>query len=76
MTIAKHLVRRELGSIPRRSSASSGTPWACCRCRARNIKVHLHPDDAAILREKLAAPVGEHDGSSPKIRSWRAAAAA
>jgi len=28
---------------------------------ARNIKVHLHPDDAAILRDRLAAPVGERE---------------
>ena len=28
---------------------------------ARNIKVHLHPDDAAILRDRLATPVGERE---------------
>jgi flagellar assembly protein FliH len=26
---------------------------------SRNIKVHLHPDDAAVVREKLAQPQGE-----------------
>jgi flagellar assembly protein FliH len=26
---------------------------------SRNIKVHLHPDDAAVVREKLAAPHGD-----------------
>ena len=28
---------------------------------ARNIKIHLHPDDAAIVREKLARAAGEQE---------------
>ena len=78
LTIAKHLVRRELKLDPdagHRHHPAHGGPAAAVA--ARNIKVHLHPDDAAIVREKLArAGRANANGSSPRIRSWRAAAAA
>jgi flagellar assembly protein FliH len=61
MIIAKHLVRRELRLDPTQVIGIVRHTVGLLPIAARNIKVHLHPDDAAILRGKLATPVGEHE---------------
>ena len=61
MIIAKHLVRRELRLDPTQVIGIVRHTVGLLPVAARNIKVHLHPDDAAILRGKLATPVGEHE---------------
>lgn len=61
LIIAKHLVRRELRLDPTQVIGIVRHTVGLLPIAARNIKVHLHPDDAAILRERLAAPVGERE---------------
>ncbi len=61
MIIAKHLVRRELRLDPTQVIGIVRHTVGLLPIAARNIKVHLHPDDAAILRDRLAAPVGERE---------------
>ena len=61
MIIAKHLVRRELRLDPTQVIGIVRHTVGLLPIAARNIKVHLHPDDATILRDRLAAPVGERE---------------
>jgi flagellar assembly protein FliH len=61
MIIAKHLVRRELRLDPTQVIGIVRHTVGLLPLSARNIKVHLHPDDAAIVRDRLAAPVGERE---------------
>jgi flagellar assembly protein FliH len=61
MIIAKHLVRRELKLDPAQVIGIVRHTVGLLPLAARNIKVHLHPDDAAILRDRLATPVGERE---------------
>jgi flagellar assembly protein FliH len=59
LAIAKHLVRRELKIDPSQIIGIIRSTVALLPLASRNIKVHLHPDDAAVVREKLAQPQGE-----------------
>lgn len=59
LTIAKHLVRRELKMDPTQVIGIIRHTVSLLPLSARNIKIHLHPDDAAIVREKLARAAGE-----------------
>ncbi len=59
LTVAKHLVRRELKIDPAQIIGIIRHTVALLPLASRNIKVHLHPDDAAVVREKLAQPQGE-----------------
>ena len=59
LTVAKHLVRRELRIDPAQIIGIIRQTVALLPLASRNIKVHLHPDDAAVVREKLAQPQGE-----------------
>ena len=61
LTVAKHLVRRELKIDPTQIIGIIRHTVSLLPLAARNIKVHLHPDDAAIVREKLARASGEQD---------------
>ena len=61
MIIAKHLVRRELRLDPTQVIGIVRHTVGLLPIAARNIKVHLHPDDASILRDRLATPVGERE---------------
>ena len=61
--IVRQLMRRELKTGSEQivgvvRSAVSELPMA-----ARDVRVHLHPEDAAVLREKLAEPASD--------RAWR-----
>jgi flagellar assembly protein FliH len=59
LTVAKHLVRRELKIDPTQIIGIVRHTVALLPLASRNIRVHLHPDDAAVVREKLAAPQGD-----------------
>jgi flagellar assembly protein FliH len=59
LTVAKHLVRRELRIDPSQVIAIIRETVALLPASARDVRVHLHPEDAAVVREKLAAPAGE-----------------
>jgi flagellar assembly protein FliH len=61
LTVAKHLVRRELKHDPSQIIGIIRHTVSLLPLASRNIKVHLHPDDAAVVREKLARPQGEHE---------------
>lgn len=59
LTVGRHLVRRELRIEPAQVIAIIRETVALLPASARDVRVHLHPEDAAIVREKLAAPTGE-----------------
>jgi flagellar assembly protein FliH len=61
LTVAKHLVRRELKIDPTQIIGIIRHTVSLLPLGARNIKIHLHPDDAAIVREKLARPAGDQE---------------
>lgn len=59
LTVAKHLVRRELKNDPAQVIGIIRHAVSLLPLASRNIKIHLHPDDAAVVREKLAQPQGD-----------------
>jgi flagellar assembly protein FliH len=61
LAIAKHLVRRELKMDPTQVIGIIRHTVSLLPLSARRIKIHLHPDDAAIVREKLAPGSGEQE---------------
>ena len=61
LAIAKHLVRRELKMDPTQVIGIIRHTVSLLPLSARKIKIHLHPDDAAIVREKLARASGEQE---------------
>ena len=56
LTVAKQLVRRELRIDPAQVIAVIRETVSLLPLSARDIRVHLHPEDAAIVRERLSAP--------------------
>jgi len=56
LTVAKHLVRRELKMDPAQVVAIIRETVGLLPAAARDVRVHLHPEDAAFVRERLAAP--------------------
>jgi flagellar assembly protein FliH len=61
LAIGKHLARRELKIDPTQIIGIIRSTLSLLPLSARNIKIHLHPDDAAIVREKLARATGEQE---------------
>jgi flagellar assembly protein FliH len=61
LIIGKHLVRRELRIDPSQVIGIIRDTVGLLPLATRDMKVHLHPDDAAIVREKLATPTGESE---------------
>ncbi len=61
LIVAKHLVRRELRIDPTQVIGIIRHTVGLLPIAARDVKVHLHPDDAGIVREKLATPAGERE---------------
>ncbi|MGH8211330.1 MAG: flagellar assembly protein FliH [Steroidobacteraceae bacterium] len=59
LTVGKQLARRELRIDPAQVIAIIRECLAELSSAAREIRVHLHPEDAAIVRERLTAPVNE-----------------
>jgi flagellar assembly protein FliH len=59
MLIARQLVRRELMIDPAQVIAIIRETVALLPASARDVRVHLHPEDAAVVRERLAAPAAD-----------------
>jgi len=59
LAIAKQLVRRELKTDPAQVIAVVRETVGLLPASARDVRVHLHPEDAAVVREKLATPSAE-----------------
>lgn len=57
--ISRHVLRRELRMDPAQVIAIVRDAVGLLPLAQRNIRVHLHPADAALLREKLAEPQAE-----------------
>jgi len=54
--IARQLVRRELKTQPEQIIAVIRETVALLPASARDVRIHLHPDDAALVRERLIEP--------------------
>jgi flagellar assembly protein FliH len=63
LTIGRHLLRRELKADPAQIIAIIRESVGRLPAAARDIRVHLHPEDAAVVRERLAPAATE--------RAWR-----
>jgi flagellar assembly protein FliH len=59
LTVARHLVRRELKVDPAQLIAVIRETVSLLPIAARETRVHLHPEDAALVREKLATAGSE-----------------
>ncbi len=59
LAVGKQLARRELKIDPAQVIAIIRESLAQLPVAAREVRVHLHPEDAATVREKLAAPTTE-----------------
>lgn len=57
--IARHVVRRELRADPAQVIAAVREAVGLLPIVSRNVRVHLHPEDAAIVRERLSEPQSE-----------------
>lgn len=57
--IARHVVRRELRADPTQVIAVVRETVGLLPLAQRNVRVHLHPQDAAMVRERLAEPQAE-----------------
>jgi len=56
LLIAKQLLRRELRLDPAQVIAIIRETVGLLPAAARSVRVHLHPEDAAVVRERLATP--------------------
>ena len=54
--VARHLVRRELRTQPEQIIAVIRDAMTLLPAAGRDVRVFLHPDDAALVRERLAEP--------------------
>ncbi len=59
LAVGKQLARRELRVDPAQVIAIIRESLAELPAAARDVRVHLHPEDAAIVRERLTAPTSE-----------------
>ena len=59
LAVGKQLARRELSAAPAQIVAILRECLEQLPLAARDVRVHLHPEDAAIVRERLAAPAEE-----------------
>lgn len=59
LTVARHIVRRELRIDPTQVVGIIRATVALLPAAARDVRVHLHPEDAALVRERLAEPHAE-----------------
>lgn len=56
--IAKQVIRRELRMDPAQVIAVMRETVSLLPASARQVRIHVHPEDAAVIRECLAAPGG------------------
>jgi len=61
LTVGKHLARRELRIDPTQIIGIIRHTGSLLPLSARNIKIQLHPDDAAIVRGKLTPASGQQE---------------
>lgn len=61
--LARQLIRRELSIDPAQVIGIVRDTVALLPAAARDVRVHLHPEDAALVRERLAEPAAD--------RAWR-----
>ncbi len=61
--IARQIVRRELKTHPDEIVAVIRETVALLPMTARDVRVHLHPEDAALVRSRLAEASGDRDWS-------------
>ncbi len=59
LTVAKHVVRRELRIDPTQVVGIIRSTVSLLPASARDVRVHLHPEDAALVRERLSEPQAE-----------------
>ena len=59
MALARQIVRRELKSDPTQIIGIIREAIAALPVAAREVRVHLHPEDAAVVREHLAPTESE-----------------
>lgn len=59
LAVGKQLARRELAANPDEIIALIRDSIGRLPAAGRDIRVHLHPEDAALVREHLAAPAAE-----------------
>ena len=59
LAIGKQLARRELRVEPAQVIAILRESLALLPVAAREVRIHLHPEDAATVREHLTAPVAD-----------------
>ena len=56
LTVGKQMVRRELRTDPAQVIAVIRESVGRLPAAARDVRVHLHPEDAAVVREHLSVP--------------------
>ena len=59
LAVGKQLARRELRIDPAQVIGIIRESLAQLPASAREVRIHLHPEDAATVRERLAAPASE-----------------
>jgi flagellar assembly protein FliH len=59
MAAAKLIVRRELKTDPAQVLAAVREAMGALPAASRNVRLHLHPEDAALVRETLKVSEGE-----------------
>ena len=59
LSVARQLVRRELRIDPTQVIAIIRETVALLPATARDVRVHMHPEDAAVVRERLATPTAD-----------------
>jgi flagellar assembly protein FliH len=59
LAVGKQLARRELRVDPAQVIAIIRESLSLLPAAARDVRVHLHPDDAAVVRERLSATPGD-----------------
>jgi flagellar assembly protein FliH len=58
-TLARHIVRREIRTDPGQVLAAVREALRILPVAARNVRLHLHPEDAALVRDTLSLTEGE-----------------
>jgi flagellar assembly protein FliH len=59
LVVGKQLARRELAVDPAQVIAIIRESLSQLPASARDVRVHLHPEDAAVVRERLSAPTSD-----------------
>ena len=59
LTVGKQMVRRELRTDPAQVIGVIRESVGRLPVASRDVRVHLHPEDAAVVREMLATPTNE-----------------